>query len=67
VPEQRPEPSESGEEPPLEDYTWTHFWRWARGHNLSTKGQVEQRIGRPLDNLTPAEVRIALRETGIEL
>lgn len=60
-------PEKPPAEPPLEDYTWTHFWRWARGHNLSTKGQVEQRIGRSLDNLTPADVRIALQETGIEL
>ena len=65
-PERRPA-SEMAGDPPLEDYTWTHFWRWARGHNLTTKGQVEQRIGRPLDNLTPADVRIALQATGIEL
>ena len=68
VPElgRRPAPGPD-DDPPLEDYTWTHFWRWARGHNLTTKGQVEQRIGRPLDNLTPADVRIALQATGIEL
>ena len=59
--------TEPAVDPPLEDYTWTHFWRWARGHNLTTKGQVEQRIGRPLDNLTPADVRVALQATGIEL
>lgn len=70
-PRQRPVAAEAARDvsgdPPLEDYTWTHFWRWARGHNLTTKGQVEQRIGRSLDNLTPADVRIALQESGIEL
>jgi len=65
-PDRRPA-AEATDDPPLEDYTWTHFWRWARGHNLTTKGQVEQRIGRPLDNLTPADVRVALQATGIEL
>lgn len=67
LPNRRPAVVDSSEEPSLEDYTWTHFWRWARGHNLSTKEQVEERIGRPLDNLTPADVRIALRHSGIEL
>ncbi len=59
-----PEPSD---EPDLADYTWTHFWTWARANNLSTKGQVEQRIGRPIDSLTPRDVRHMLHATGIPL
>jgi hypothetical protein len=59
--------TETTSEPNMADYTWTHFWTWARANELSTKGQVEQRIGRPIDNLTPHEVRQILHETGIPL
>lgn len=58
----RPEPAD---EPDMADYTWTHFWTWARANNLSTKGQVEQRIGRQIDNLTPRDVRQLLHESGV--
>jgi len=63
-----PEPlpaEEPTNEPDMADYTWTHFWTWARANNLSTKGQVEQRIGRPIDNLTPRDVRQLLHEQGV--
>ena len=72
-PASQPEPEHVAPEPEpeteldLADYTWTHFWTWARANNLSTKGQVEQRIGRPIDNLTPREVRQMLHETGMPL
>lgn len=59
--------SEPLDEPDLADYTWTHFWTWARANELSTKGQVEQRIGRAIDSLTPRDVRQMLHETGIPL
>ena len=51
----------------MADYTWTHFWTWARANELSTKGQVEQRIGRPIDGLMPHDVRQLLHETGVPL
>ncbi len=63
-----PKPDEAAAgpaEPDLADYTWTHFWTWARANDLSTKGQVEQRIGRQIDNLTPRDVRQLLHENGI--
>ena len=64
-PESRtPDPDPAGE-PDMADYTWTHFWTWARTHGLSTKGQVEQRIGRQIDNLTPRDVRQLLHENGV--
>ncbi|MDQ3656467.1 MAG: hypothetical protein M3457_15510 [Chloroflexota bacterium] len=78
-PEIRPEPAPdtgqkpgapdagSTDEPDMADYTWTHFWTWARANDLSTKGQVEQRIGRQIDNLTPRDVRQLLHENGIPL
>jgi hypothetical protein len=59
--------TEAASEPDMADYTWTHFWTWARANNLSTKGQVEQRIGRAIDSLTPADVRQLLHETGVPL
>jgi hypothetical protein len=59
--------SEPDDEPDLADYTWTHFWTWARANDLSTKGQVEQRIGRVIDSLTPRDVRKMLHEKGIPL
>ena len=64
---QKPVAPEAGstDEPDMADYTWTHFWTWARANDLSTKGQVEQRIGRQIDNLTPRDVRQLLHENGI--
>jgi hypothetical protein len=68
----RPEPqvtpsAAADPEPDMADYNWTHFWRWARANDLSTKGQVEQRINRPIDGLTPLEVRQLLHDAGIPL
>lgn len=62
-----PPESSTGDEPDLADYTWTHFWTWARANNLSTKGQVEQRIGQPIDSMTPRDVRQMLHDTGIPI
>ena len=53
-------------EPPLEDYSWTAFWKWAREQGYESKGGIEAFIGRPMNNLNPAEVRqliIAKRDT----
>jgi hypothetical protein len=44
-------------EPPLEDYSWTAFWKWAREQGYESKGGIEAFIGRPMNNLNPAEVR----------
>ncbi len=54
-------------EPDMADYSWTHFWTWAREYDLKTKGQVEQRIGRTIDGLAPQEVRQLLNDVGIPL
>lgn len=68
---QRSQADESGddgsEEVPVEDYSWTSFWRWAREKGLMRKIDIEQRIGRSIDDMNPAEIRIALRDTGIDL
>jgi len=47
----------SDQEPPLEDYSWTAFWKWAREQGYESKGGIEAFIGRPMNNLNPAEVR----------
>lgn len=44
-------------EPPLEDYSWTAFWRWAREQGFDKKAAIEEFLGRPIQNLSPAEVR----------
>jgi hypothetical protein len=44
-------------EPALEDYSFTVFWRWARGLGYNSKGAIEDLIGRPIKDLTPLEVR----------
>lgn len=59
--------SESTDDLPLADYSWTHFWKWARGHEMSTKAQVEKRLGHSIDGRTPAEVRLELQKLGIPL
>lgn len=64
-PDRGPASPEPSPDPDMADYTWTHFWTWARAQNLSTKGQVEQRIGRSIDNLTPRDVRQLLHEHGV--
>lgn len=55
------------DEPDMADYSWTHFWTWAREYELKTKGQVEQKIGRTIDGLGPQEVRHLLNEAGVPL
>lgn len=52
---------------PSEDYSWTSFWRWAREKGLMRKIDIEQRIGRSIDDMNPAQIRLALRDAGIEL
>jgi hypothetical protein len=51
----------------MADYSWTHFWTWAREYELKTKGQVEQKIGRTIDGLGPQEVRQLLNQAGVPL
>lgn len=51
----------------LEDYSWTHFWKWARTHELANKEQVEKRLGHSIDGRTPADVRAELHDLGIPL
>jgi len=45
------------EQPPLEDYSWTAFWKWAREQGYESKGGIEAFIGRQMNNLSPLEVR----------
>jgi hypothetical protein len=45
------------DQPPLEDYSWTAFWKWAREQGYESKGGIEAFIGRQMNNLSPLEVR----------
>lgn len=42
---------------PLEDISWTAFWKWARDSGFESKGAVEAMIGRSMQNLNPSEIR----------
>jgi hypothetical protein len=50
-------PADAEPEPVLEDISWTAFWKWAREQGYDSKGGIEAFIGRPMNNLNPAEVR----------
>lgn len=50
------------EDPPLEDYSWSAFWTWAKGQGYSTKDDVERAIGKSMNGMSPADVRKALRK-----
>ncbi len=59
APAGRQEPAaHAGEgEPPLEDYSWTAFWRWAREQGFDKKAAIESFVGQSIQNLSPAELR----------
>ncbi|MGN6483890.1 MAG: hypothetical protein ACTHMX_05750 [Thermomicrobiales bacterium] len=54
------------DEPPLENYSWTAFWRVARPLGLD-KMKVEQIIGTPITSLTPLQVRERLQAEGVDI
>ena len=54
------------DEPPLENYSWTAFWRVARPLGLD-KMKVEQIIGSPITSLTPLQVRERLQAEGVDI
>ncbi len=47
----------------MEDISWTAFWTWARGQGFETGDAVARAIGRPIQGLTPREVRELLRSS----
>lgn len=49
---------------PLEDVSWTAFWKWARPLGYSGKLEVEAKLGRRIDGMTPGDVRQALLAAG---
>lgn len=69
----QPAPDASGEdvdededETPLEDYSWTAFWRWAKAQGLNTQAEIAEVIGQPVGRMNPGEIRAALREHGVD-
>ena len=64
-PEEADPPAE--DDAPLEDYSWTAFWLWARKIGYQNKTAVEEVIGQSITSLNPAQVRNLLRtKTGAE-
>lgn len=49
-------------DPPMEDFSWTAFWNWARKLGYQNKPAVEAVIGQSITSLNPAQVRNLLRE-----
>ena len=45
----------------MEDISWTAFWTWARAQGYDTGEAVARAIGRPIQGLSPREVRDLLR------
>lgn len=67
--ERQPAPAaatDDEDEAPLEDYSWTAFWRWAKGHGLNSQAEIAEVIGQPVGRLNPGELRALLREHGVE-
>ena len=50
---------ESGEP---EDISWTAFWKWAREHGFRDKAAVEAALGRSMNDLLPAQIRVLLED-----
>lgn len=64
----RPVPDEPAIEDPgdegdleMEDVSWTAFWKWARAQGYDSGEAVARAIGRPIQGLSPREVRDLLR------
>jgi hypothetical protein len=57
----RPVPDPPESDARLEDVSWTEFWKWARGRGLDSRDAVNDAIGRPMDGMTPRQVRDLLR------
>ncbi|MGC4108064.1 MAG: hypothetical protein QM753_17210 [Thermomicrobiales bacterium] len=62
----RPANDDSADDAPLENYSWTAFWRVARPLGLD-KVKVEQIIGGPITPLTPLQVREKLQAAGFDI
>lgn len=52
------------DEAPLEDFSWSAFWKWARQRGYTSHDELGRAIGRPTQNLTPGQIRAALRDAG---
>jgi len=59
-------PVNTADDPPLEHYSWTAFWRVARPLGLD-KMKVEKLIGEPITSLTPLQVREKLKAAGVDI
>lgn len=56
-------PQRSDEDDHLPEYSWNAFWREAHARNLS-RDQVEQALGRSIQEVTPRDAVLALQAAG---
>lgn len=61
-PEATPASTAATDDPPLEDYSWTAFWNWARGHGYANRADLEQKLSVSINGMSPADVRVLIRE-----
>jgi hypothetical protein len=57
----RPVPDLPESDARLEDVSWTEFWKWARARGFDSRDAVNEAIQRPMDGMTPREVRDLLK------
>ena len=65
APDPAASPAGAEDDAPLADYSWTAFWTRARELGLN-KPAIEERIGRPIQGLSPLQLREALEQTGLD-
>jgi hypothetical protein len=59
----QPAPAEDDDH--LEDYSWTAFWSRARELGLD-RAAIEARLERPVQGLSPRQLRVALEQAGVD-
>jgi hypothetical protein len=57
----RPVPDLPETDARLEDVSWTEFWKWARARGFDSRDAVNDAIGRPMDGMTPRQVRDVIK------
>jgi hypothetical protein len=53
---------DAGDDFDMADYSWNDFWPWAKQHGYANRAAIDEALGRSTQDMTPREVREALRE-----
>jgi hypothetical protein len=62
VPVPAPAAAGAGDDEAMADVSWNDFWTWARTLGYRKRDEVEEFLGRPIEGLTPGEVRGLIRD-----